>query len=106
MTRRLDAVQLPGRPKQVCRLSRYAQMILRDGAIEDGIEISLRTDIAQGGLAVHRGSSSRVVKLRDTSSADRIGKLTAAWPMLAVKVVGRCRVTGVFFENRRSTPWR
>jgi hypothetical protein len=54
----------------------------------------------------HRGSSSRVVKLRDTSSPDRIGKWTAACPMLAVRAVGRCMVTGVFFEKRRSTPWR
>src|SRR5262249_34623478 len=54
----------------------------------------------------HQGSSSRVAKPRDTASPDRIGNWTAAWPALSFRLVGRYRVTGVFFEKRRRTPWR
>jgi hypothetical protein len=46
------------------------------------------------------------VKLRDTSSPDRIGKWTAACPLPTVGIVGRYAVTGVFLEKRRNTPCR
>ena len=69
------------------------------GAVRRGADAGVIEDF-------HRGSSSRVVKPRDTSSPDRIGKWTAACPMLAVRVVGRCKVTAVFFEKRRSRPRR